>query len=172
MTDEQLRSKYNTLQEQWLPFDFIEEEKQKEAEDKARREDISTLPHFEKPRTDNERLLELQYEYRHGRQDALAQMYNLCETIGMKFINAIGKKNRHVKALPYDERKIKASDAASYITEQFITRPDFKLKNGPGYLFLRIEKELFYQRKVDKIIDFVDLDAFFKEGTEDNTEEQ
>ncbi len=171
MTDEQLRSKCNALQEQWLPFDFVEEEKQKEAEDKARREDISTLPHFEHPQTDNERLLEFQYKYRHGRQEALSEMYELCETIGMKFINAIGRKNRHVKSLSYEQRQIKAADAASYITEQFITRPDFRLKNGPGYLFLRIEKELFYQRKVDKIVDFVNFDTFFKEGSADNLEE-
>lgn len=171
MTDEQLRSKYDALEQQWLPFDFVEEEKQKTQEEAQRRQE--NLPCYEAPRTDNERLLQYQYEYKHGQQEALSKIYELSMEICLKFIRKIGQNNRHVRVLSTEQKKVKAADAASYLVEQYITRPDFQItKNAPGYLFLRVEKELFYMRKVDGIVDFVDLDAFFKEGSEDEDEEE
>lgn len=163
MTDEQLRSKYNALEQQWLPFDFVTEEKQKAQE--AARKRKETMPRFEAPRTDNERLLQYQYEFRHGQQEALNKIYELSMEISLKFVRKIGQNNRHVRTMTAEQKRVKAADAASYLVEQYITRPDFQItKNAPGYLFLRVEKELFYRRKVDDIVDFVDLIAFFKEG--------
>ena len=34
-----------------------------------------TLPHFDEPKSENERLLNLQYEYKNGRAEALGEMY-------------------------------------------------------------------------------------------------
>ena len=164
-------SKYEqNWQQQVLAFDFWEEEKQKEAQ--RHQEQSDSLPHFPEPKNDNEYLLECQWEYRHGDQDALVRMYRKSKTLGMKFINAIGQTNRHVKALSYGTKKIKAEDAATYMLEQYIKRPDFAItKNFPGYLFLRIAHELYYMRKVDHLVDFVDLQKFLKEGYDDKDDE-
>ena len=164
-------SKYNQKwQQQVLGFDFWEEEKKQEAEKLQEQND--SLPHFPEPKNDNEYLLECQWQYKHGDQDALVRMYKKTRTLGMKFINAIGQTNRHVKSLSYGAKKIKAEDAATYMIEQYIKRPDFAItKNYPGYLFLRIAHELYYRREVDKVVDFVDLQKFLKEGYDDKDDE-
>ena len=160
------RQKYMQLKQQVLPFDFWEEEK-KQAEEKQQAQ-IDTLPHFLHPQSDNEYFLECQWQYRHGDKNALVKMYKRARTLGLKFINAIGQKNRHVGEMPYEAKKIKAEDAATYMIEQYIKRPDFAIvKNFPGYLFLRVAHELYYMRKVDKVVDFVDLQKFRKEGCDD-----
>jgi hypothetical protein len=127
---------------------------------------------YSDPRSDNQKLMSWQYEYRiQGNQEALSKIYELCRTIAAKFINTIGKKNRNVKRLSEFDKEAKASDAADYIVVQLMTRPDFQItKSWTGYLYLRVEFELFYRREVDKIVDFVDLDKFFKEGTEPTQE--
>ena len=127
---------------------------------------------YSDPRSDNQKLMSWQYEYKtEGNQEALNKIYELCRTIAAKFINTIGKKNRKVKNLSAFDKEAKASDAADYIVVQLMTRPDFAItKSWTGYLYLRVEFELFYRREVDKIVDFVDLDKFFKEGTEPTQE--
>ena len=164
-------SKYDQKWEQQvLGFDFWEEEKKEAA--KRHQEQRDSLPHFTNPTNDNEYLLECQWQYRHGDKEGLVRMYNRARTLGLKFINAIGQKNRHVRTMAYDAKKIKAEDAATYMIEQYIKRPDFVItKNFPGYLFLRIAHELYYMRKVDKVVDFVDLQKFLKEGYEDKDDE-
>ena len=171
-------SKYNqNWQQQVLGFDFWEEEKRLEErnrleEEKRLEDQNASLPHFPLPQNDNEYLLECQYEFRHGDQESLVKMYKRLKTLSLKFINAIGQKNSHVRALSYEAKKIKAEDAATYLIEQYMKRADFAIvRNYPGYLFLRVLHELFYRREVDKLVDFVDLGRFFKEGQDDNKEE-
>ena len=156
--------------QQVLGFDFWEEEKKQEAE--KLQDQKEKLPHFPEPKNDNEYLLECQWQYRHGDDTALVKMYKRARTLGLKFINAIGQSNSHVAALTYEAKKIKAEDAATYMIEQYIKRPNFEInKNFPGYLFLRIAHELYYRRKVDKVVDFVDLQKFLKEGYDDKDDE-
>lgn len=164
---EEERQRWLKAKQQVLPFDFWEEEKKLQAE--RNQEAINNLPHFEEPANDNEYLLECQWQYKHGDKKALVRMYKRSRTICLKFINAIGQKNRHVKALSWEAKKIKAEDAATYVIEQYIKRPDFAIvKNYPGYLFLRIAHELYYMRKVDNVVFFVDIDRFFKEGDDED----
>lgn len=152
------------MHQQVLPFDFWEEEIK--AEEKKRREQTDRLPHYERPANDNEYLLECQWKYRHGDDSQLDRIYKRSCVLCLKFINAIANKNRHVKELPLEQRKIKAEDAATYVIERYITKPDFVItKNFPGYLFLRILHELYYRREVDKIISFVDMARLYKEET-------
>ena len=170
MTEEE-RQKWRQAKQQVLPFDFWEEEKKEEAQ--RTQEVINNLPHFEAPANDNEYLLECQWQFKHGDKKALVKMYNRSRTICLKFINAIGQKNRHVKSLTWEAKKIKAEDAATYVIEQYIKRPDFAItKNYPGYLFLRIAHELYYMRKVDMIVNFVDIEKFFKEGDDEELNEK
>lgn len=127
---------------------------------------------YSDPRTDNQKLMSWQYEYRNeGNAEALNNIYELCKIIAAKYINTIARKNKRVKNLSQFDKESKAINAATYLVEQMILREDFVItKSFTGYLFLRVEFELFYHRKVDKIVDFVDLDQFFKEGTEPQTE--
>lgn len=144
-----------------LPFESTEE-----------KQVVPELPHFDAPRNDNERLLQMQFEYKQGSRKALEAMYELSIEVCMKIIQTIGKDNRHIGNMSLEEKKIKARDAASYIPEQYLKNSEFSIKkNFPGYLYLRVQHELFYRRKVDGIVDFVDLDEFYKEGTEDEEDE-
>ena len=134
-----------------LPFDEFELE--------GKKKPAPPLPFYDKPETDNERLLNLQYEFKHGDQKALAKMYRLSLQVCMKLINKIAQKNKHIRRLSADEKMEKAHDAAAYIIEQYAKRGDFVIKkNMPGYLFLRVEHELFYQRAADKIVDFIAIE--------------
>ncbi len=149
--------------QQVLPFDFWQEEEKP----------VQDVPYFEHPKNDNERLLNYQYEYRHGDDKALDKMYTLSMTIAGKFINQFVNKNKKVKHLSTYDRESKAQNAASYLIEQFIKRPKFAIrKSVTAYLWLRVEKELFYHRKVDGIVDFTTMDKFIKEGSEDKEYEK
>ncbi len=134
-----------------LPFEEFQIEEKKE---------VVKLPSFPNPRTDNERLLQFQYEFRHGDANALQKMYALGFTIAMKFINTEARRNKHIRHLDFDAKAEKANDATTYIIEQYLKRSDFAIKkNWPGYLYLRIQHELYYRRKVDEIVDFIDIET-------------
>lgn len=130
-------------------------------------------PHFEEPRNDNEWLLEFQYRFRTaGNEGALIELLRLGETVALKFINKESRRNKHIRALPLWQRRDKAHDAVVYFLERYRKDETFCVdKNYPGYIYLRVQHELYYRRKVDRIVDFVDLDEFFKTGTEDEPED-
>jgi len=112
-----------------------------------------TLPHFDEPRTDNERLLNLQYDYKHGRAEALGEMYELLFLIAKKTINHRPRGRDFCAAI----REQKAQDAATYIIEQYLKRPAFVIERSiTGYLFTRVTKELNYARNCDKMLAFTD----------------
>lgn len=166
-----------TGEQQWLPFDFVTTEKQQlreEAEKKEReiKEMVNALPYFPNPKNDHQKLFNLQYEYKHGRAEALGEMYVLCVEVCFKIINHIAKRTPRVKKISYVDKELKAYNAASYFIEQYIKRPDFMRHNSIlSYLFKRVSHELFYVRKVDEIVEFVDLTLFFKEDEEYGTPE-
>ena len=144
-------------------FDDLPEEPQYKVDDKT-----ISLRWYSKPRSDNQKLLNWQYEYRNeGNQEALKPIYEILKTIAAKYINTIAKKNELIANLSPFDKECKAANAASYMVEQLMLRPDFVIdRSFTGYLYKRVEYECYYYRKVDKIVDFVDLDLFFKEGTE------
>lgn len=155
----------------WLPFDFVKEEKdkdQREQDQKQReiQEAIAQLPYFPEPKNDHEKLFNLQYEYKHGRQAALGEMYELTVEVCYKILHHLCKntKIKTIRWLPYVDRQIKAQDAATYFIEQYLKRPDFmRHRSILSYLFSRVAKELYYTRKVDKIVEFVDFDTMIEE---------
>lgn len=161
MTDEELIKKYREAEQQPLPFEFEEEDKPAEA-----------AAFYEHPKNDNQRLINYQTEYRQGDKSALDRIYILSKKISMKYINKITNKNKKVKHLSPGDKEAKAHNAATYLVEQYLTRPDFQIEGyATAYLWLRVMHELFYYRKVDKIVDFVDIATFIKEGTEDEETE-
>lgn len=152
-----------------LPFDFYQEEKDAFLE---------ALPHYDNPENDNEILLNFQHDFlKNGDTAALEKFYKLLKKIAYKLINAETNRNKHIRGLPTEERKIKSHNAAMYMIEQLLSRQYFyfgqidpktgKRQKPTGYLFLRVQHELYYETAAEKIQDFVDLGLFFKEGTED-----
>lgn len=119
------------------------------------------LPHYTEPKSDNERLLNLQYDYKeNGNAQALNAIYALGCTIALKYINAKVGKNSHIAHMSDDEKKEKAHNAITYIIARYLRVKDFSIrKSFTSYLYLRVQHELYYQRKVDKIVDFVDWES-------------
>lgn len=138
-----------------LEFDFDELPKEAEKPKPA-------LPHYDQPQNDNERLLNYQWAYKeNGDNSALNAMYALGYTIAMKYISAKAKKNRHIAELCRSDREEKAHNAITYIIARYLRDKDFVIiRSFTGYLYLRIQHELYYYRKVDKIVSFVDMETF------------
>ena len=129
-------------------------------DDKAEKQKPA-LPHFDNPKCDNERLLNYQWEYKNGDQNALNSMYTLGFKIALKYISTKAQKNRHIAELCRSDKEEKAHNAITYIIARYLRVKDFAIMESfTGYLFLRIKHELFYQRKVDKIVDFVDWESY------------
>lgn len=128
------------------------------------RNDLATrpLPHYPEPKSDNQRLLNYQYEYKiKGDTAALEGMYNLGCKIAGRFINAEAEARGFY--LCASDREEKARNAITYIIARYLRVKDFAItKSFTGYLFLRIKHELYYQRKVDKIVKFVDMETFYR----------
>lgn len=146
----------------FLPFDFVEKEEEdyKIALEKCR---------YDEPKNDNERLLDYQYRFlAEGDMEALGKFFELSKQIALKFIAQEAKANGHVKKLSWASRTEKAADAASYIVEMLLGRKNFLIKkNAPGYLYLRVQKELYYRNASDSLVEFCDdakLAAYIKSG--------
>lgn len=134
---------------------------------------LEGVPHFEHPQNDNECLLEYQFQYKvNGDKKALDKFYRLGVEIAGKYISQMCEASKRFKGLSKQERREKAQDAIVYIVSALIQKPAWFIKSSvTGYLYLRAQHELKYYRKVDKIVDFVDFDSFYKEGEEDGDEE-
>ena len=118
---------------------------------------MTKLPYYTAPENDGQRLLNLQHDFKSGDAAALGKMYDLLVTIGYKTINKLCEGNDVLKALSAAERKQKAHDAATYIIEQYLKKPAFVILDSfSGYLFRRIQKELFYVREFDKLVFYTD----------------
>ena len=134
--------------QQWLPFDELQPAPQT----------APALPYFDAPNCDNERLLNLQYDYKeNGNSQALNAMYALGYKIALKYINAKADKNPHIAHMSDDEKEEKAHNAITYIIARYLRVKDFSIRESfTSYLYLRVQHELFYTRKVDKIVSFVE----------------
>ena len=142
-----------------LPFDFTKEEKQVTWEN---------LPHYERPANDNERLLELQYQFRvNGNKKALDDMYRLGYEISYKYINTMVEADKHLKMTLNcaEKREEKAHNAVCYMIQSYLKKPTWVITDSwTGYLYRSTLKQVKGGvRKVDKIVDFVDIDSLFRE---------
>ena len=119
------------------------------------------LPRFDSPRNDNERLLNWQHDYKlNGDADALNRMYRLGRRIALRYIETSARNNRHVAELPRSDKEEKAHNAITYIIARYLRVKDFAIRESfTAYLYLRVRHELFYRRKVDGLVDFVDLET-------------
>lgn len=116
--------------------------------------------YFKKPKSDNQQLLNMQYAYLNGDAQALSSMYKKLAEIAYKNINSRSRTDARIAALNATTRQQKAHDAATYIIEQYLKRPDFIIKDSvTGYLYTRINWELFgeHQNKRDQILIYTDV---------------
>ena len=77
--------------------------------------------------SDNGELFDMQEKILSGDKSALSAMYKKLYEIAYKTINANSYKNEVIAGMTADERQTKAHDAATYIIEQYLKRPDFKI---------------------------------------------
>ena len=102
------------------------------------------LPYYDTPTNDNQRLLNLQLKYKLNGGAYLGDMYKLLFEIAYKNINKLSEQSQKIKNMDAAERMEKAHNAASYIVEQYLKRPDFVIKNSmTGYLYKRVQFELY-----------------------------
>lgn len=115
------------------------------------------LPYYDTPTNDNQRLLNLQLKYKVNGGKYLGEMYKLLYEIAYKNINKLSEQSQKIKNMDAAERMEKAHNAATYIVEQYLKRPDFVIKNSmTGYLFKRVQFELYGKntRHCDKMLIF------------------
>lgn len=115
------------------------------------------LPYYDTPTNDNQRLLNLQLKYKVNGGKYLGEMYKFLYEIAYKNINKLSKQSQKIKNMDAAERMEKAHNAATYIVEQYLKRPDFAIKNSmTGYLFKRVQFELYGKntRHCDKMLIF------------------
>ena len=147
--------KSQTTQPVQLEFNFDELPKE---------EPKPALPHYDAPKCDNERLLNYQYEYKeHGSETALNSMYALGYEIALKYIAKKAKGNRNIARVSAYEKEEKAHNAITYIIARYLKVKDFRITESfTSYLYLRVQHELFYRRKVDEIVRFVDIEELYR----------
>ena len=115
------------------------------------------LPYYDIPTNDNQRLLNLQLKYKVNGGKYLGEMYKLLYEIAYKNINKLSEQSQKIKNMDAAERMEKAHNAATYIVEQYLKRPDFSIKNSmTGYLYKRVQYELYGKntRHCDKMLIF------------------
>ncbi len=121
---------------------------------------VSVLPFYENPETDNQQLLNIQYEFKKGDAQALGRMYKKLYEVAYKTINNRSCTDTKIAALAAKERQQKAHDAATYIIEQYLKRPAFVITDSiTGYLYTRINWELYgkdHQNKRDQMVIYTD----------------
>lgn len=156
----------------FLDFDFFEQEKQEE------QKEIDSLPFFEKPENDSQRLMNLQYEYYHGRTEKLDEMFLLLLEIARKIISKETKEKKLIFSAEHKEEL--AVDSASLVIEQ-ILKNKLKIKSSwIAYLYLQVKKTMYSRTKAERLedyciknnIDFFTLSEDKKRSVKKNMEDQ
>lgn len=130
----------------FLDFDFFEQEKQEQ------QKEIDDLPFFEKSENDNQRLMNLQYEYYHGRTEKLDEMFLLLLEIARKIISKEAKEKKLIFSMDHKEEL--AEDSVSLVIEQ-ILKNKLKIKTSwIAYLYLQVKKTMYSRTKAERLEDY------------------
>lgn len=129
-----------------LDFDFFEQEKQEE------KKEIDDLPFFEKPENDNQRLMNLQYEYYHGRTEKLDKIFLLLLEIARKIISKEAKEKKIFFSA--EHKNGLAIDSVSLVIEQ-ILKNRLKIRTSfIAYLYLQVKKTMYSKTKAKRLEDY------------------
>ncbi len=123
-----------------------------------KKQDSCVPPHIRNPRTDNDKLLNYQYDYLcNGNTQALAEIYNMSVLVCQKLIATEHKRKGFY--IDHDLFEEKAHAAAAYVICQYLETKSFVIeKSFIGYLYLRVQHELYYRTAADTLVSFVDAD--------------
>ena len=130
----------------FLDFDFFEQEEQEE------KKEIDDLLFFENPETDNQRLMNLQYEYYHGKKEEIDRIFLLLLKIARKIISKEAKEKKLIFCSEYKEEL--AVDSAGLVIEQML-KNRLKIRNSfIAYLYLQVKKTMYSKTKARKLEDY------------------
>lgn len=130
----------------FLDFDFFEQEKNEE------QEEIDSLPLFGNAENDNQRLMNMQYEYYHGRTEKLDEMFLLMLEIARKIISKEAKEKRLIFSAEHKEEL--AVDSTSLVIEQ-VLKNRLKIRTSfIAYLYLQVKKTMYSRTKAEKLEDY------------------
>ncbi|WP_415749202.1 hypothetical protein [Treponema peruense] len=127
----------------FLDFDFYEQEEKKEIDD---------LLFFAAPENDNQRLMNLQYEYYHGMPEKIDKIFLLLLEIARKIISKEAKEKKLIFCIDHKEEL--AVDSASLVIEQ-ILKNRLKIRTSfIAYLYLQVKKTMYSKTKAQKLEDY------------------
>lgn len=130
----------------FLDFDFFEQEKQEE------KKEIDDLLFFATPETDNQRLMNWQYEYYHGMPEKIDKIFLLLLKIARKIISKEAKEKKLLFCSEYKEEL--AVDSASLVIEQML-KNRLKIRTSfIAYLYLQVKKTMYSKTKAEKLEDY------------------
>lgn len=108
---------------------------------------------------DNLKIHQLQTDYiflrmwnMHRNSQTEKDLVKTMQNVAKKFIFYEREKNGFF--ISAEDVEIKSLGAVAYIMIQFTKRPDFRLKVPSQYIRLRVLHELYYHRKMDKLISY------------------
>lgn len=130
-----------------LPFDFILD--QEKSHEKEWEMTVESLPFFDKAKTDNEYLFNLQKKYYKGDTKALSLIFEKARILAMKLTNKESKKRK----LYLDENTVfeKGTDAAVLLVEQILKNNLIIETSFIAYIRLQVLKVLFAQTAAQKL---------------------
>ena len=162
-----------------LSFDFIiEEEKAKQRKEAEYKEMLKGLPYFDKPKTDNERLFNLQFEYYNGKPERINDIFIQLYTIAPKLVH----KEATLRKIKLSQEIINdyASESVMFFISQ-IKKNNLIIKTSfIAYLRLQVLKSMFnatlaikFERWcVQNHIDFIHLDTYAQQKLKKQFEEK
>lgn len=106
------------------------------------------LPYFSDPKTDNERLFNLQHDYYAGDEKVLVEMFKLLQEIAPKIVNIETKKRR--LSLSKQQMDDMGKEAVFIFVEQFLKNKLVVKTSFIAYLRLQVLRVVFYQTKNQK----------------------
>lgn len=105
-------------------------------------------------RSDNEKIWKYQRLYKGGDKRAIKDLFNSMRECAKRFIfYEREKKGFYISREDVNE---KAIEAAEYIIEQYIKRPDFELQIPSAYIRLRVLAALYRHKKIEEYISYTD----------------
>ena len=102
-------------------------------------------PHFDNPKNDNERLLNIQHEYcTNGRDNRhLQALYMQLRPIAYRLVCKECKRNSHIRYMSGFDKWDAADDSVSLMIEQYKKNGLVITKSITAYLYLQVRKTLY-----------------------------
>lgn len=138
-----------------VPCDKSETERETETKKENENDLRLVLQYFEHPESDNERLLNYQYDYLVNKnQEAWSELWSLSiKTAGQCLAHICRKYHKTIPSDLWEDYKI---DVAMYVLRRYTTHQNYCIKKEFVYqLYLSARNKLLQVKKSEKCIEFV-----------------